>query len=456
MNVTTTAQRKFQIKGPTPINPLAAIRALNADPIAAAASWFHEYGDFVALRFGPFQGYQISHPELIKHVLQDNFRNYGRFEPSNSKFKLISGLNLFTSDGDYWLRQRRLLQPSFHRQRLAALVDLMMPATQEMLDRWSLLSVVDMEAEMMQVTLLNVSRALFSLGLGGAAIKFHNAFTTANEYVGYLLTTPVVPPRWLPTRRNRQFKQAMQILDEVVNQIISSRKESTNRPDDMLTMLLDARYEDTGEHLTDKQLRDEVMALLIAGHETTANSLTWALHLLATHPEIQQQVREEIQLVLADRTVTVADIGNLVFTAAVIDETLRLYPTAFTLTRQAHAEDLLGGNSIRAGSVILISTWNTHRHPEFWNNPEQFDPGRFVGEHPERPRFAYMPFGGGPRQCIGMHLALMEMRLVLAMILQRYEVSPLEGAPAVRIHALTSLRTRQGLHLALTRVANGS
>jgi len=318
-----------------------------------------------------------------------------------------------------------------------------------MLGRWAGLSTIEAEAEMMQLTLVNVSRALFSTDMRDRAGEFNRAFGVANEQVSHLLTTPVAAPLWLPTKRNRNFRAAMETLDHIVNDLISFRKQSTNRPDDLLTMLLDVRYEDTGEAMTDKQLRDEVMALLIAGHETTANTLTWALHLLATHPDVQRQVCDQVRSVLDKREATISDIDRLTLVRAVVDETLRLYPTAFMLTRQAREADVIGSVPIRAGAVIFVGTWNVHRHPEFWTNPERFDPQRFIGEQQERPRFAYLPFGGGPRQCIGMSFALMEMTLVLSSILQRCQVSSSPGAPPVEIHALTSLRTRHGLHLNL-------
>ncbi len=392
-----------------------------------------EYGDVVRMSGGPMKVYFVHHPDHVKHVLQDNNQNYVKKNVLNDLLKLVTGTGLLTSDGDVWRRRRKLAQPAFHRQHIADFATLMTDAAESLLGRWDTVAQdgrpLDMLAEMQTVASQIVGRALFSADLSPTYLEdVQDTGLTAMQYIDYRSRHPLAPPLWVPTRMNRRFQKAMRLSSDNVSQIIKDRRQTGAETGDLLGMLLAARDEDTGEGLSDQELRDEVLTFLGAGNETTAVTLTWAWYLLSTHPDIERKLHAELHDVLGGRIPTADDAPNLPYTRMIIDETLRLYPAAWAMSRGVVDDDDIGGYRIRKGAIMVLSPYVTHRRPDVWDSPEGFDPERFTPEKvAARPRYAYFPFGGGPRQCIGNTFALMEAQLVLATVAQRYRPSLVPG-----------------------------
>ncbi len=357
-------------------------------------------GEVVRLRFVFSPAYLISRPESIKYVLQEHARNYNKDLITYTMFKPMLGQGLLINDGPSWLHQRRLMQPAFHRTRLTTYGTLMTDATVEMLERWHACSErgmpLNMAEEMMRLTLRIVGQALFTLDLNQEVGTVGSAVTTVLELFGDYVFRPF-PPLGVPTPRNRRLQLAVHALDQVVYRMIAERRTLQTEGRDLLAMLLLAQDEETGQGMNDQQVRDEVMTLLLAGHETTANTLTWTWYLLSQSPEIERRLHAEVNEVLGGRVPTVADLPELKYTRMVIEEALRLYPPTPILSRKAIAADELRGYPIAANSMIMISPYAVHRHPALWEEPERFDPERFTPERAAtRPAYAYFPFGGGP------------------------------------------------------------
>jgi cytochrome P450 len=396
--------------------------------------------------------YQVSSPAGVGRLLHDNHRNYSKDVATFGTLRLFLGNGLFTSDGDFWRRQRRLAQPAFHRRRVANFGALMTDATLAKLERWrtrvSQDRPLDVADEFMRLTMEVATLALFSTSGRGDIYKIGSAITTLLDDVTFRFTFPFYPPLKVPTPRNRRFLAARATLDAIVYRIIAERRQRPDEHDDLLAMLMQARDEETGEGMSDRQLRDEVVTLFLAGHETTANALTWASFLLSTHVAVERRLRAEVDEALQGRVPTASDLPRLPYTRMVIDETLRLYPPAWITNRRAIEADAVCGYRIPADATVSISPYVTHRDPTLWENPEGFDPERFTPERSaRRPHYAYFPFGGGPRQCIGKGFALMEATLVLALLTQRYELHLVPGRRG-ETEALATLRPRYGMWMA--------
>ncbi len=433
---------------------LGNARDIQRNPLGFALTMTRQYGDIVRMRFFTWPAYLVNHPDGVKYVLQENQRNYSKDIYPYKIFKPLLGQGLVTNNGDSWLHQRRLMQPAFHRKRLAALGTLTTGAAVAMLDRWQDFTErnqpLDVAAEMLRLTLCIVGKALFNIDLSDEAHSVSQAVTTVNRLLSEYLYAPF-PPLNVPTPRNRRIQDARRALDQVVFGIITQRRQQNTDAGDLLSMLLLARDEETGLGMNDQQVRDEVMTLLIAGHETVSTALVWAWYLLSQYPDMERRLQIELDTVLGGHPPTVEHLADLTYTHMVIEETLRLYPPAWVFGRKAIAGDEIGGYSIPANSIIVLSPYMTHRHPAFWENPDVFDPERFTPERSAgRPHYAYFPFGGGPRICIGINFALMEMQLILAAVAQRYTLR-LVPDHSVEPEALLSLRPRFGLPVTLQR-----
>jgi cytochrome P450 len=433
-----------------------SIQERRQHPLRLFTRAHQEYGDLVRFRMGPaISLVSVASPELVKHVLVDHADRYSK---PPSLFRELHGLlgnGLFTSEGDFWKRQRRLMQPAFHKERLAALADTMVEATANMLARWGqhpTSTPLDVSAEMMRLTLGIVGRTLFSTDVSGTADRVGQALTVAVELSNHrILSLGLRPPDFLPTPRNRAWRQALATLDAVVFDIIARRRAGETRGNDLLAMLMAAQDADTGERMTDEQLRDECMTLFLAGHETTANGLAWMWHLLAQHPEVEARARAEVDGVLGGRLPTAQDVPRLRYLTQVFEETLRLHPPVWIFARQPVKEDVLAGVRVPANPrvILVISPYVLHRQPALWPEPERFDPERFSPERSaQRSRFAFLPFGGGQRLCIGNSFALMEATLITAAVLQRFRLRPLPGQP-IEPEPLVTLRPRGGLPMRL-------
>ncbi len=433
---------------PGPRGPLSALRMIRKPLEAIGADW-RRYGDVVRYRLGTMQVFLVVHPDGVNHVLQENHRNYVK-SVDYRILKRVLGEGLLTSEGPLWLRQRRLMAPMFHRQRIAEFGATMVESTLKMLDHWSSLAsqgiTFDVCNEMMHLTLEIVARVLFKVELAGEmAHEIGRDVTVSNERLGQFDLGTLLP--WLPTPRNREFRRATRSLDAIVAGIIADHRRSGQDRGDLLSLLLAARDQDTGEAMSDQQVRDEALTLILAGHETTANALAWTWYLLSQNPDVERNLHAELADVLGGRAPAVADLPNLRYTSMVIDESMRLYPPAWSVGRSPVADDEILGFIIPKGSSVMLSQWLTHRHPDFWENPEQFDPDRFSPERSaNRPRYAYFPFGGGPRQCIGNVFALTEANLILAAVAQKYRLRMAPGH-RVELQPLVTLRPRYGLKM---------
>jgi cytochrome P450 len=399
----------------------------------------------------------IAHPDGVRQVLQENVKNYTKDHISYGMVRWIVGNGLVSSQGSFWLRQRRLAQPAFHRQRVAAMGRQMTEATREMMERWEAHAAsgepLGIVQEMMQLTLRIVGDALFGTQVNAQASKIGHAFDVVSEqFVTRFRTFRILPPV-LPTRYDRELRTAIQTMERVVYDLIAERRRRNEDTGDLLSMFMLARDEETGEQMDDKQLRDEVLTMLLAGHETTATTLSWVWAMLEQHPEVEAKLHAELDEVLGGRLPGVEDLPRLHYTRMVVDETLRLFPPVYVLSRDVKQDDVIGGYRIRAGTAVDISPWLTHRHPEFWEEPEAFRPERFSPEQvARRPRFAYFPFSGGPRQCIGNGFALMEAQLILASVAQHFQLRATADSPPVP-EPLVTLRPKGGLTMRLQRRA---
>lgn len=432
-------------------NPLFGnMTALQRDPLRFNPQVTSQLGHVVRVRAFPgIYLYLVTHPKDVEHVLQTNQHNYRKPDLFFKPVSLLAGKGILTSEGDFWLHQRRLIQPAFHRSKLATLADLMAQSAQSAAENLSARAkqsvTIDAANEMMRLTLKVVSVALFSTDISGDADRLGHAVRDTFEHVSYRMNHALSLPESVPTRRNRRFKEAKRLLDEMVFGLINERRRTEEDNGDLLSMLLAARDEDTGERMSDEQLRDEVMTLILAGHETTGAALTWTWYLLSQNAEARSKLHAELDQVLSGRAPGLDDLDRLPYTRMVFAESMRLYPPAWGLPREAIADDTLGGYHIPAGSLVNLSQWVTHRHPDFWEKPEQFDPERFTPERSEgRPRFAYFPFGGGARQCIGNNFALMEAQLALATLAQRLTLDLVPGHP-VELDPTFTLRPRHGM-----------
>jgi cytochrome P450 len=407
-----------------------------------------EHNDLVCLDLGFATLYLVTLPEHIHHVLVENQENYWKGDVFE-RTRFLFGNGLVVNEGESWRRQRRLMQPAFAHRRVAALVPVMVDVVERRLAGWEATSEAgepfDVSKEMMSLTLGIIVKTMFSLSIDARELGIMaECFSTALEQITIRMATFFLPERF-PLPHQRATREAVATLEEMVYRIIAERRKAGQDVDDLLGMLLSARDAETGEGMTDREIRDEVMVTLFGGYEATADALTWTWHLLDEHPAIDETFREELATVLGGRTPTFDELTRLTYTSQVAQESMRLFPPFWFLNRTAHGPDEIGGYPIPAGAQILLCPYATHRHPDIWTVPEAFRPERFEPEAiAARPRHSYLPFGTGPRMCIGRHLALMEMQLILAMVAQRYRPRLAPGF-FVDPKIGTSLRAKGGM-----------
>ena len=398
----------------------------------------------------------VNEPDFIEHILVTNHQNYIKGQLTRQILQPALGNSLLISEGDFWRRQRRIMAPAFHHQHLAQAADVMVRRARQRVGRWrppcERGERLDIAREMMSLTMEIVAEALFSSEIANSIDELGRAVTTLIASLGTPNPLDILGfPEWFPRWRSHRTRWALARLDKTIYDIITTRRGTHEVSGDLLSLLLSARDEATGEGMTDTQLRDEVITFFAAGHETTALGLTWTLYLLSRHPDIECALHDEVDRVLASGQATFADLEALPYTRMVIQEAMRLFPPVFSLSRVALADDKVGKHSIRAGSVVAISPYVTHRNPRLWKEPLRFDPERFTPDRIKtRHRFAYLPFGGGPRICIGRGFAMAEACLVLATIARAYR---LRMAPGHRVEAQgrITLRPRYGLPMTLER-----
>lgn len=457
---------KVEINAPGPSTPqmfrdLIRVRKAPAEFLVETRQ---RYGDIVQFPVPTVPVYYISHPADVDHVLRVNARNYGKRTIQYENLALVTGDGLLAVDTPGWRRQRRLVQPAFHHEAIARVGNDTAVVTDRLLREWAKLpddSVIDADDVMMHAGLEVVSRSLFGTDLAGDVEATAQATLDALDVVVARARTPIAPPPWVPSPLNRKMAKALAQLDSAVGRILAERKGTAgvDRDPDMLDLLIAANApdeEDSPGHATnasdqfsDQELRDQIVTFLVAGHETVASSLTWTWWLIASHPHVQKKIQDEVDEVLKGATPTVADAGKLVYLRAVVDEALRLYPPGWVISRRAQEADVIGGVEIPADSVVIISPWATHRHPAAWVDASSFDPNRFLPDAPTPTKGAYIPFGLGPRFCIGKDFALLESVLLIARVMQFYSVAP-AGAPP-RTRALVMARPAGGLPIRINR-----
>jgi cytochrome P450 len=420
------------------------------DPLKFLRDSARDYGDIVYLKFGPQTIYLLNHPDYIKDVLVTNNRNFVKSRGLEMAKKFL-GEGLLTSEGEFHRRQRRLAQPAFHRQRIDAYAEVMTDYGARARSRWRSAETVDIWQEMMHLTLGIVGKTLFDADVEAEAIEIGAALTDVMQLFERITNPFGALLDKLPLPGNIRWLKAKERLDSTIYRIINERRAAGVDRGDLLSMLLLAQDEEgDGGSMTDVQLRDEAMTLFVAGHETTANALTWTWYLLSQHPEVEEKLHEEIDTVLAGRLPTADDVAQLPYTEMVFAEAMRLYPPAWTLGRRVLQDYRVGEYVLPAGSIVLMSQWVMHHDPRYYPEPFKFDPERWTAEAREaRPKFAYFPFGGGPRVCIGEQFAWMEGALLIATIAQQWTMRLAPGQ-LVEPKAMITLRPRYGMRMVMS------
>lgn len=432
--------------GPKSLSPLGIAAQFRRDPLAFVTGVVREYGDFVALPGVLYRPIFLAHdPGLIHEVLVRQADRFIKPPMLNKVLMSTFGNGIFFSEGDFWRRQRRLVQPAFHHQRIRAYADRMVTQTQQMLATWRDGEQRNIDQAMRALTLQIVVDAVFHADVGAETARVRQAMADAGAALAEQTFNPLkaMLPDWLPLPFLQRKRRATAVLDEIVYRMIAERRRSGADTGDLISMFLRAEDEETGERMSDRQVRDEVATLFIAGHETTALALSWAWVLLAQHPEAEARLHAEVDRVLGERPPSLADLPNLAYTELIVKEVLRLYPPAWMILRQANDDVELGGYRVQEGEMVMIAPYLVQRDPRYYDEPEAFRPARFAldasGQPLEKrlPRFAYFPFGGGPRVCIGNGFAMLEATLVLATVAQRFQLKLAPGQPVEPAALLT-------------------
>ena len=452
--ILTRSRQLNKAPGPPTLQFFLNLPQFRKDPLGG---FFHAaltYGDVVRYR-GVWISHQLSHPDHIQHVLQSNFANY-RKGRGYKILRLSLGEGLLTSEGALWQRQRKMTQPSFQGQQVASFVRTMAANATAMLRRWegnaAQSAALDMVPEFMRLTLNIAAEVLFTTNLEADAESIRRTLDIGRDYSVDRAWSIFPPPLSLPTRRNREYRAALANIHGIIDRIIAGRRSEPAPAPDLLTMLMEARDEG-GAAMSDKQLRDEVITLLTAGHETTTLVLAWTCFLIATRPDVVERMTAEAAF-LNGRSPAYEDLMKLRYARMVVEESMRLYPPVWTLARTAVGEDEIGGYRIPAGSEILIFPYITQRHPRWWTDADVFRPERFAAENSAaRPRYAYLPFGAGPRTCIGLNFAMTEILVVLTLLLQRFRFNLAIDPAAVHAEPSVTLQPRPGVPVRLERLA---
>jgi len=416
------------------------------DPLAFFTKIAREYGDVSQLRLLNFRTLFINHPDDIEDVLVNKARKFEKGRVMKANMRLF-GEGLLTSEGDFWLRQRRLAQPAFHRARIAAYGATMVEYAERAMRGWKSGEVRDIHEDMMEITLQIVGKTLFNAELTRDAKEVGETMEVLLKLAADFGKSILIP-LWVPTPRNLRARMGIRRIEKIIGRIIAQKRAEASDTGDLLSMLLAVRDED-GSRMTDKQLRDETITLFLAGHETTANALSWTIWLLAQNPAAEKKFFDELAGVLNGRAPNVEDMPKLTYAANILTESMRLYPPAWGMARLVKEEVEVAGYKLVPGNGVACAQWVVHRDARWFDEPERFVPERWEGDLAKRlPRFAYFPFGGGPRQCIGNSFALMEATLILATIAQKFRFKLVEGHPVKPLASIT-LRPQHGIRATL-------
>lgn len=443
----TTANRR-SIPGPRGLPVLGMMPEMVRDMLGLFTNTAREYGGIAQFNLLNKSYLLVTNPDYVKYILQDNYKNYIRGR-SVETGRVLLGNGLPLIDGDFWLRERRMLQPAFHRERLGKLVDIITNVINAFMQDWQGKAknnqTLDLDDEMMRLTLTAIIKSMFSAEIDDKIQSLSHAFNVASKFMLWRSQQMWAPPLSVPIPRNLEYNRALKVLNDTIYPLIADGRK--NPKDDLLGMMLEMRDADTGEGMTDEQARDEVVTIFFAGHETTAATMAWAFYLLSGHPEIEERMRAEVKKILNGRLPTFADLPKFVYMQQVLNEVLRLYPAAYLFAREALVDDTIDGYFIPANRLIFISPFVTHHDPKYWPDPERFDPDRFMpNQVANRPRHVYFPFGEGPHVCIGNNFALMEMQLILAMALQRFRLKLVPNHP-IAFKPEATLRPKYGMKM---------
>lgn len=433
------------------IQIIQLMRQFQADLLGFTSGNFARYGGIWKIEAGKDVQYMISDPELIQEVTvkqADKFHKSADYVDPDKGLARFLGNGLVTNDGEFWKRQRKLVAPAFHSKRVEAYAQTMVDATKNMLDNWQGQTTLDIDDEMMRATLQIVVKTLFNVDISADAKRIGDAMTALQHMVGDNDILETFLPAWIPTTKRARSKKAVSDLDEIVYRLIGEWRKEGKDNGDLMSMLLLAR-DDDGNGMSDKQVRDEAVTLFLAGHDTTANTLNWTWYLLAQNPEIEAKLHNEIDTVLGGNLPTLADLRRLPYAEMVIKESMRLFPPAYFFGRVAVDDVELCDYTVAKGTGIGISAYAVHRDARWWNEPERFQPERFAPENAENIRkYSYIPFGAGPRVCIGNSFAMMEAQLMLVMIAQRYQLR-LSPGQVVKPDPLLTMKPKGGLQMLL-------
>jgi|ERR1019366_3955585 cytochrome P450 len=397
----------------------------------------------------------ISDPKLVRVVLQTNQKQYVK-NSAYKQLKLVLGNGLVTSEGELWKRQRKLIQPSFHKQYIFSLFDKMLGCTNEMIEEWKVKAkkdgIIDFADEMMKITLQIIGKTMLSADVKAEAKSVSVALGYLLKAVDQKAARALNIPLWVPTSSNFKFKRERKILDEIIYKIINDRRKTGPKNGDLLDMLMESRYEDTGEPMPNNLLRDEVMTIFLAGHETTASALAWTFYLISQHPEVYKKLKQEVKEIVGDGEITFQHLQQLKYTKACLNEGMRLYPPVWVIGRRALEDNMVGDYLIKKGTDILISPYIVHRHPDYWTNVDAFDPDRWETEEvKEMDKFAYFPFAAGPRMCIGNNFALFEADIIITKIIQNFDFEYI-GEKAPKMDPSVTLRVKGGMPMKIKEV----
>ncbi|MFE2756661.1 cytochrome P450 [Actinosynnema sp. NPDC059335] len=454
MTTTDTAGPRT-VPGPPRGETLSLLARMARDRLAVMTSVSRQYGDAVRLRLGPKSMYFFNHPDHAKHVLADNPGNFVKGIGLVHARRAL-GDGLLTSEGELWKAQRKTIQPVFQAKRIAGKADVIAQEAAGLVDKLRRRrggAPVDISEEMTGLTLGVLGRALLDADLGAFESIGHSFEAVQNQAMFEMMSLSTVP-HWVPLPVQRRFHRARADLDRIVARLADERRANpTPDGDDILSRLVEATRREPDPAVAHQRVRDEMVTLLLAGHETTASTLSWTFYLADRHPEVWERMHAEAVEVLGDRLPTFRDIARLKYTTQVIQEVMRLYPPVWILPRVTREEDVIGGYRVPAGADVLICPYTLHRHPAFWEEPDRFDPDRFSpGRSSGRSRYAYLPFGAGPRVCVGSGLGMMEATIVAASVVRELRLSTAPGYE-VRGEPMLTLRVRGGLPMTVRSAA---
>lgn len=446
-------EKTLKIPGPKLNIAISGAKELRKSPLKYLVNMDKTYPGISNFKLLHLNMVLLTDPKLIRFVLQTNQKQYVK-NTAYKHLKLVLGNGLVTSEGELWRRQRKLIQPSFHKQAIYNMFNTMLACTNEMIEEWKVKlkknPVIDFSEEMMATTLQIIAQTMLSKDVKSDSKAVADSLSYLLKAIDQKAVKALNTPMWVPTTSNFKFKKERKVLDGVIYSIINERKKAVVKKGDLLDMLMESTYEDTGEHMPDDLLKDELMTVFLAGHETTASALTWTFYLISQHPEVYKKLKNEVDTIVGKEEMTFAHFQQLKYTKACLNEAMRLYPPVWIIGRKATEDNMVGDYLIKKDMDILILPYIMHRHPDYWKNPETFDPDRWETEEVKQmDKFTYFPFAAGPRMCIGNNFALFEADIIITKVIQQFKFEYAGDKPAKMDPTLT-LRVKGGMPMRAT------